>query len=293
MPRRLTTELDPQELRALILHELAHVRRHDVVIRLLQAVARSFYFFFPPVVWVCRQIEHCTEMACDEWALSVSGVNPEDYAETLIKVVRQVSRATQPQMGAAMVRSVRLLESRMRAVLAVTSTATPGLSPLLRILLLGWLLFGLLGGAQISRSGRGSAQIKNSPRDLAQTALGTEWAQRTQDKQSRPAAIDPQSREAHEKTIIEQRLQGRQHIAPSQATAAETLPAESLSESPSKRPSQDTLTPFEQGYLLGRQYAEQRNDRQNNLAQKPRDREYEEKRALELKAQARSGRTFP
>ncbi|HEX3879649.1 MAG TPA: M56 family metallopeptidase [Bryobacteraceae bacterium] len=65
--------LPPEHVEALLLHELAHIRRHDYLINLLQGVAESLLFYHPVVWWISRHIRVERELCCDDIAVSVSG----------------------------------------------------------------------------------------------------------------------------------------------------------------------------------------------------------------------------
>src|SRR5262245_23768942 len=54
LPASAVTGLTPQQLEAIIAHELAHIRRHDYLINLLQAVVETLLFYHPAVWWVSR-----------------------------------------------------------------------------------------------------------------------------------------------------------------------------------------------------------------------------------------------
>jgi TonB family protein len=85
VPRGL---VDEAELRSVVLHELAHLRRNDPWLRLLQHTVQVLFFFWPPVAWVNRRIEHYRELACDEIALRAGGLPVDSYARLLVKAQR-------------------------------------------------------------------------------------------------------------------------------------------------------------------------------------------------------------
>jgi beta-lactamase regulating signal transducer with metallopeptidase domain len=148
LPERLMPMLEPSQRQALILHELAHIRRQDQLIRWLQSLACILFFFFPPVRWVCRRVEHFTEMACDRWAVAVSGVEPQTYARCLVRVVKEMRlRQQAPQAGLSLVRRARLLEERLRTVLMDDAMRSPRLSTGAKVMLIGWSFFVLAGGS--------------------------------------------------------------------------------------------------------------------------------------------------
>jgi uncharacterized protein (TIGR03435 family) len=60
-------------LEALLLHELAHIRRHDYLVNILQSVAEAVLFYHPAVWWVSGHIRAERELCCDDLAVAVSG----------------------------------------------------------------------------------------------------------------------------------------------------------------------------------------------------------------------------
>jgi len=73
MPIGALTGLPPEQVEALLLHELAHIRRHDYLVNLLQGVAEALLFYHPAVWWVSGHIRTERELCCDDVAVSVSG----------------------------------------------------------------------------------------------------------------------------------------------------------------------------------------------------------------------------
>jgi len=82
VPASIITGLPPAQLDAMLAHELAHIRRHDYLVNLLQTVAETLLFFHPGVWWISRRIRIEREYCCDDVAVAVGG-SKVDYAETL------------------------------------------------------------------------------------------------------------------------------------------------------------------------------------------------------------------
>lgn len=82
MPACWMTELNPEMLSAVIAHELAHVRRHDLWVNFFQRTAEMLFFFHPAVWWISRQITKYREMCCDQVAAELVQ-NRGLYARTL------------------------------------------------------------------------------------------------------------------------------------------------------------------------------------------------------------------
>ncbi|MFP5286747.1 MAG: M56 family metallopeptidase [Thermoanaerobaculia bacterium] len=73
VPASAFAGLTPQQLEAILAHELAHVRRHDYLVNLLQAAVETLLFYHPAVWWVSRQVRQEREICCDDLAVAVCG----------------------------------------------------------------------------------------------------------------------------------------------------------------------------------------------------------------------------
>ncbi|MCL2640755.1 MAG: M48 family metalloprotease, partial [Phycisphaerales bacterium] len=73
VPASILSGLSPQELQAILAHELAHIRRHDYVVNLLQAIVETVLFYHPAIWWVSQQIRREREHCCDDVATAICG----------------------------------------------------------------------------------------------------------------------------------------------------------------------------------------------------------------------------
>lgn len=64
------TSLPPAQLEAVLLHELAHIRRNDYFINIIQLLLESIFFFNPCVLWISSLIRKEREHCCDDLAIS-------------------------------------------------------------------------------------------------------------------------------------------------------------------------------------------------------------------------------
>lgn len=70
MPAGLLLSLPPDQAEAILLHELAHIRRNDYLVNLLQHFAETLFFFNPAVLWVSAWLREEREKCCDEIAVA-------------------------------------------------------------------------------------------------------------------------------------------------------------------------------------------------------------------------------
>lgn len=83
MPAGLLSGLPVEQLEAVLLHELAHIRRHDYIVNLLQSVCETVYFFNPGLLWISGLLRDEREHCCDDVALGQTG-NKKEFIQALI-----------------------------------------------------------------------------------------------------------------------------------------------------------------------------------------------------------------
>jgi beta-lactamase regulating signal transducer with metallopeptidase domain/DNA-directed RNA polymerase subunit F len=82
LPARALTGLSPEQLEAVIAHELGHIKRLDVAVNLFQVVAETLFFFHPAVWWLNQRIRADREDCCDDVAVAACG-SKVSYARAL------------------------------------------------------------------------------------------------------------------------------------------------------------------------------------------------------------------
>lgn len=88
LPRSMPAGSSPAEVRMMLAHELAHLKRGDLLWNWLAALGNTL-FFFHPLVWLAAgEWRLAQELACDEMALCATGAGPGDYGAMLVKVAR-------------------------------------------------------------------------------------------------------------------------------------------------------------------------------------------------------------
>src|SRR4029453_5895889 len=71
VPIAALSSLTPSQIEALIAHEVAHIRRHDYLVNLLQSTVEALLFYHPAVWWLSRRMRAERELCCDDLAVSV------------------------------------------------------------------------------------------------------------------------------------------------------------------------------------------------------------------------------
>jgi beta-lactamase regulating signal transducer with metallopeptidase domain len=105
-----------ERLEAVVLHELAHVRRRDSVSQIL-AFAACAVHWFNPVVWLCaRAMRAEAERAADD-AVLLAGVRPSTYAAELVRIAAERVPGRQPvaTVGASIMTHAKI-EARIKAI---------------------------------------------------------------------------------------------------------------------------------------------------------------------------------
>jgi beta-lactamase regulating signal transducer with metallopeptidase domain len=146
-PKRLAQVVTPDVMDAMVLHELAHLKRGDLWIRWIQGLTRLVLFFWPPVRWVCRRIEKAMEQACDLWAIRMSGVTPQEYAQSLLELVRNIDATPVMTRRLAFAGKKSILEERFKMLLQRKNVgSSPRLAWVMVPGLFVWTIFALSGG---------------------------------------------------------------------------------------------------------------------------------------------------
>jgi len=87
LPKDIETHLTPTQLRAVLDHEVCHVRRRDNLTSALHMVVEALFWFYPPIWWLGTRLIEERERACDE-AVVRCGNDPHDYAEGILRVCK-------------------------------------------------------------------------------------------------------------------------------------------------------------------------------------------------------------
>ncbi|MDP1797938.1 MAG: M56 family metallopeptidase [Planctomycetaceae bacterium] len=99
LPVSLLTNMPPSQLEAILAHELAHIRRHDFIVNLLQTLVETLFFYHPAVWWLSRQIRVEREHCCDDLVVAALD-NRVEYGRALLAIEELRGERTLLVLGA-------------------------------------------------------------------------------------------------------------------------------------------------------------------------------------------------
>ena len=99
VPAGLLAGLPPEHLEAILLHELAHIRRFDYLVNLTQTLVESLLFYHPAVWWISGLIRAERENCCDDVVVAVQG-DAREYAAALVTLEERRSVGREPALAA-------------------------------------------------------------------------------------------------------------------------------------------------------------------------------------------------
>ena len=133
--------ISPQQLEAVLAHELAHIRRHDYLVNVLQMLAETLLFYHPAIWWASRRIRVERELCCDDIAVQACG-DAVCYAQALTSVARLQMMPSSVALGSA----GGPLLMRIQRLLGVASVGRP-VPPLWAAVLAVAMIVAMLTGA--------------------------------------------------------------------------------------------------------------------------------------------------
>ena len=111
LPLGMINQLSPEQVEAILAHELAHIARRDWLFNLLQALIEAVFYFHPAVWWISGVIRAERENCCDDTAVALTG-NRLAYAKTLV-FLQDIARVpASPSLALSMQGAPQLLRRR-------------------------------------------------------------------------------------------------------------------------------------------------------------------------------------
>ena len=164
LPASAVMALSPQQLEAVLAHELEHVRRADYFWNLIQTTVETLFFFHPAVWWLGSRLRRQRELCCDDAAVQACA-DPLIYATALLRLEERRSQ----QLGLAMALDGHRSSSGLRARISRVLGETNGekrpreLPPLPLAAVCAVFLLLLLTGPQLFAGLRNTIQAQTEP----------------------------------------------------------------------------------------------------------------------------------
>lgn len=152
LPVSMVTQFTPAQIEAILVHELAHIRRKDYLLNWLVTVIELLFFFNPFTRLLIAQLKKEREHCCDDTVLEFR-YDPHGYVSALLSLARQRQQAA--LAVAANGGGEQLLLQRARKILQhQRQEDRPGTRPLIGLLLTALIPLLLLGHARPTRTAR-------------------------------------------------------------------------------------------------------------------------------------------
>jgi len=139
LPAIALTGLSSEQLESILLHELAHVRRRDLLVNLLQGLVEIVLFYHPAVWWISQRVRVERELCCDD--VVTEHVEPVGYARALLLLEEHRSR-TVVLAAAATDGSLKHRIARLVGPAPAPRRSSRGLSAVTLLCLIGLLSAG-------------------------------------------------------------------------------------------------------------------------------------------------------
>ncbi|MHB1556346.1 MAG: M56 family metallopeptidase [Isosphaeraceae bacterium] len=162
LPKDLWKTLDERKRSTLVVHELAHVRRGDHLVRFLEVVVTCLYWWHPLLGWIRQSLRDAEERCCDAWVVWAFPDATRSYAETLLDALDFVHRSdpVEPLLASGLGK-VPNLQRRLTMIMTGMSRRSPGLPGRLGLLAVAVALLPL--GATWAQSTAGSKDDQGEP----------------------------------------------------------------------------------------------------------------------------------
>jgi beta-lactamase regulating signal transducer with metallopeptidase domain len=200
LPARVLRDFDPQELKLIVLHELAHLKRHDIAGNWVLCIATMVHWFNPLVWLIAWRVRGDRELACDELVLLRSeGGEAQAYGRTLLKLIEHLSPRPAPRQLVGIVESSGPIKRRVRMIARFNPRSSGGW-------LLGLCLVVMLGCTTLTDAV--SADDKKAPPGGAVPAAFAPAAQADPGGADAGAATEAELQAALQRVVPELRFEG-------------------------------------------------------------------------------------
>ncbi len=135
LPRRTMETLSEEELRPVLAHEAAHLRRRDPLVNIVQTLLFGIWWFHPVYWWLNRKLRAVREECCDDAVLALDAQGKDRYCQTLLDAARSCQAAVTGRVVLGFGESSSTMRQRIVRIMDPRVSKRAGL---------GWLAAGLL-----------------------------------------------------------------------------------------------------------------------------------------------------
>jgi bla regulator protein blaR1 len=133
VPIGLLADLPTKQVEAILSHELAHIRREDYIVNILQSIAETLFFFNPAIWWISSLIRDEREHCCDH--VAVKNTDKRTLVEALV-AFQEYRRAGLAYAPAFATSKYKLLQRAKR----IFDNRNNPLDPLVKVVLTGCII---------------------------------------------------------------------------------------------------------------------------------------------------------
>lgn len=173
LPLSMVTGMPLGQIQAILAHEMAHVKRHDYLVNVLQNVLETMLFFHPGVWWLSRRIREVREYCCDDLAIDIVRDRVE-YGRALLAIEERRQRHAALALsahGGSLVRRMRRIVGAPANCRDYELNGSFCLSVILAVVFLAGIMGGLWGNGQA-----GERELGQTP-DVVNATAGDNWQQ--------------------------------------------------------------------------------------------------------------------
>jgi len=128
IPRSILDSWTAKDIEPIILHELAHVRRRDIMLNSIQLIVQAVYFFNPLVWYANKRIREHREEVCDDVVVAHYEGNRTAYSKSLLRVMERVTH-----YPAMVFIGIAFSERKSAVSRRITRLLSPGYRPITRV----------------------------------------------------------------------------------------------------------------------------------------------------------------
>ncbi len=233
LPAPLWSQLDDSGRRAVVFHELAHVRRFDHWVSWADAIIGSLYWWHPLVWWARRRLHAEAEVCCDAWVTSLLPKTRRAYAEALLVTRQYVAEKNEPVPALGIgVTTGRARRFARRLTMVMTESVKPrlsasGLALVLMMAATGWLASPAQSCPNEEKAAKAAGKSCDNPcaescgkaTAACDKCAATPCAKAAAAPKATAGAVvtSKPSAESGAATTYEQHIAARQHAGPAQA----------------------------------------------------------------------------